>query len=170
LALPYVAPYDFRALLGFLEARAIPGVESVRDGCYARTIASGSAHGTLRVEEDRPGRLKLTVQLPAVTELPGVLARVRRLFDLASDPIAIGAHLAEDPALGPLVARRPGLRVPGAWDGFELAVRAVLGQQITVTAATRLAGRLADLCGERAVTADPALSRVFPTPSAVARA
>jgi AraC family transcriptional regulator of adaptative response / DNA-3-methyladenine glycosylase II len=170
LYLPYVPPYDFAGLLGFLEARAIPGVESVKDGRYCRTIASGMKHGTLSIEADSPGRLKLTVQLPALTELPQLLARVRRLLDLSADPVAIGAHLAEDPLLGPLVRRRPGLRVPGAWDGFELAVRAVLGQQITVVAATRLAGKLAELCGDPITTPDPALCRIFPSALAVARA
>ena len=81
--------------------------------------------------------------------MPAIIARVRRVFDLAADPVAIGAHLGADPVLAPLVAARPGLRVPGAWDGFELAVRAILGQQITVAAATRLVGKLVACCGER---------------------
>ena len=84
------------------------------------------------------GRVRATVRFPQVTALPEILARIRRIFDLAADPLAIAAQLAEDPVMAPLVAARPGLRVPGAWDGFELAVRAILGQQITVAAATRL--------------------------------
>src|SRR5439155_628771 len=82
-----------------------------------------------------------TVRFPKLSALPSIIARLRRVFDLAADPAPIAAHLAKDPALAPLVKARPGLRVPGAWDGFELAIRAVLGQQITVVAAARLASR-----------------------------
>jgi len=99
--------------------------------------------------------------------LPAVIARIRRVFDLAADPGLIGAHLSQDPALAPLVAARPGLRAPGAWDGFELAVRAILGQQITVSAARNLAAKLVAAYGEP--IDDPAaqslgLSCIFPTP------
>jgi AraC family transcriptional regulator of adaptative response / DNA-3-methyladenine glycosylase II len=170
LHLPYAEPYDFDALLDFLRARAIPGVESVGEGRYARTIACGAAHGTLAVEADRPGRLRLTIRLPKLTALPSLLARARRLLDLAADPRAIEGHLRTDPLLAPLIARRPGLRVPGAWDGFELAVRAILGQQVTVAAATKLVGRVAELAGESVVTSEPGLCRVFPSAVQVARA
>jgi AraC family transcriptional regulator of adaptative response / DNA-3-methyladenine glycosylase II len=170
LHLPYAEPYDFDALLDFLRARAIPGVESVDERRYARTIACGDAHGTLAVEADRPGRLRLTLRLPQLTALPSIMARARRLLDLAADPRAIEDHLRTDPLLAPMVARRPGLRVPGAWDGFELAVRAILGQQITVAAATRLVGRVAELAGESVVTNEPGLCRVFPSAARVARA
>jgi AraC family transcriptional regulator of adaptative response / DNA-3-methyladenine glycosylase II len=102
-----------------------------------------------------------------------VIARVRRVFDLAADPAVIEAHLSEDPDLAPLVAARPGLRAPGAWDGFELAVRAVLGQQISVVAARNLAGRLAETYGEP-LDEDAArasgLRRFFPEPEALALA
>src|SRR5262249_5847661 len=102
--------------------------------------------------------------------LPIIIARVRRVFDLAADPAPIAAHLAKDPALAPLVKARPGLRVPGAWDGFELAIRAVLGQQITVAAAARLAGRLVAAHGERLMQPDNDLTHVFPRPEALAPA
>src|ERR1700727_101781 len=92
--------------------------------------------------------LRATVRFPNLRSLPAIIARVRRVFDLSADPVAIGAHLSQDPILAPLVAARPGLRVPGAWDGFELAVRAILGQQITVTAATALAGKLVRAYGQ----------------------
>jgi AraC family transcriptional regulator of adaptative response / DNA-3-methyladenine glycosylase II len=110
--------------------------------------------------------------LPRVSALPDVLARIRRLFDLSADPTAIGAQLREDPSLAPLVASRPGLRVPGAWDGFELGVRAILGQQITVAGATRLAGRLVAAFGERLGDAAPmpGLSALFPRPERLAEA
>ena len=93
-------------------------------------------------------RLRATIHFPQLSALPTIVARLRRVFDLAADPEVIGAHLAEDPVLAPLVAARPGLRVPGAWDGFELAVRAVLGQQITVSGAATLAGKLVAIYGE----------------------
>jgi AraC family transcriptional regulator of adaptative response / DNA-3-methyladenine glycosylase II len=95
---------------------------------------------------------------------------LRRVFDLAADPLPISAHLAQDPALAPLVKARPGLRVPGAWDGFELAIRAVLGQQISVTAAARLAGRLVAGYGEVLAEPDGGLTHVFPRPESLAKA
>jgi AraC family transcriptional regulator of adaptative response / DNA-3-methyladenine glycosylase II len=103
--------------------------------------------------------------------LPTIVARLRRVFDLAADPEVIGAHLAEDPVLAPLVAARPGLRVPGAWDGFELAVRAVLGQQISVSAAVRLAAKLVATYGEPLPGASQGcdgLTHVFPCPERLA--
>ncbi len=105
--------------------------------------------------------------------LPAIVVRVRRVFDLGADIETIGAHLSSDPLLAPLVARRPGLRAPGSWDGFELAVRAVLGQQVTVAAARRLAGQLVALSGEALPndSLDHArLSHAFPTPERLAAA
>jgi AraC family transcriptional regulator of adaptative response / DNA-3-methyladenine glycosylase II len=105
--------------------------------------------------------------------LPQIIARVRRVFDLAADPDTIGAHLSQDPLLAPLVAARPGLRVPGAWDGFELAVRAIFGQQITVPAATRLLGKLVQAHGARlpaAMKDHEGLSHLFPQPTRLAKA
>lgn len=164
LLLRYKPPYDWPAMIGFLSARAIPGVEHVRPDRYARTIAIGEAQGTIEV---RPGdrALLATIRFPAVTALPAIVERIRRLFDLGADPAVIGRHLAADPRLAPLVAARPGLRVPGTWDGFELAVRAILGQQITVGAATRLAGQLAGSHGARLPAGDGPLRLLFPTPA-----
>jgi AraC family transcriptional regulator, regulatory protein of adaptative response / DNA-3-methyladenine glycosylase II len=176
LTLAYVPPYDWPAMLGFLAARAIPGVELVGPSHYARSIAIGEAVGTLRVEPLQTGspRVRVTVRFPRLSALPVILGRVRRLFDLEADPIAIGAQLRCDPVLAPLVAARPGLRVPGAWDGFELAVRAVLGQQITVVAATQLVSKLVAQYGEplpaEVAAALPGLSHVFPTPARLAAA
>jgi AraC family transcriptional regulator of adaptative response / DNA-3-methyladenine glycosylase II len=165
--LGYRPPYNWEAVIAFLRARAIPGIEAVSSARYARTIAVGAARGVLIVEPADEHCLRATVQIGNLRTLPAIIARVRRVFDLAADPVAIGTHLSRDPLLAPLVAVRPGLRVPGAWDGFELAVRAVLGQQITVSAATRLAGRLVAAFGEP--IADPAareqgLTHMFPTP------
>jgi AraC family transcriptional regulator of adaptative response / DNA-3-methyladenine glycosylase II len=173
MRLPYRPPYDWDAMLAFLAARAIPGVELVANGSYARTIALDGHAGTLVVEPGVRESLRATVNFPCLAALPRIVARVRRVFDLAADPTIIGAHLAEDPTLAPLVAARPGLRAPGAWDGFELAVRAILGQQITVPAATALAGRLVAAFG--VVVDDPAaralgLTHLFPTADRLADA
>jgi AraC family transcriptional regulator of adaptative response / DNA-3-methyladenine glycosylase II len=153
--------------LAFLRTRAILGIEAVSSRCYARTIAIGDQRGLLLVEPAGENCLKATVRLANIKILPAIIARVRRVFDLAADPVAIGAHLSQDPVMAPLVAARPGLRVPGAWDGFELAVRAILGQQVTVPAAAGLAGKLVLSYGEKIVDAaalDQGLTHVFPTP------
>ena len=126
LRLPYRAPYDWEAMLAFLTLRAIPGVEVILGRRYARTLAVGEARGVVMVEPGAGDWLKVTLRFPKVHAWPAVIAKVRRVFDLAADPALIGAHLSLDPELAPLVARRPGLRAAGAWDGFELSVRAVL--------------------------------------------
>lgn len=173
LKLPYRAPYDWDAMLAFLTLRAVPGVEQVAGQTYSRTLAVGGCSGLVRVEPGAGDWLKLTLNFPKVQVWPEVIARVRRVFDLAADPALIAAHLSEDPDLALLVAQRPGLRAAGAWDGFELAVRAVLGQQITVVAARNLAGKITALYGQR-TTNDAALAlgltHQFPTPQDLARA
>jgi AraC family transcriptional regulator of adaptative response / DNA-3-methyladenine glycosylase II len=172
LVLGYRPPYDWDALIGFLAARAIPGVETAGPDRYARTIALDGALGTLAVTPAAGHRLAIKVRFPRPSALPRILGRVRRVFDLAADPVRIGGQLSRDPALAPLVAARPGLRVPGAWDGFELAVRAVLGQQITVAAARRLAGKLAQTWGEPLTEPWRAegLTLAFPAPERLAAA
>lgn len=164
LRLPYRAPYQWQAMLAFLSARAIPGVEVVSAGSYARTVASGFFVVT-------PGKgdwLQARIQVAKTAQLPDIVARIRRIFDLAADPIGIGRNLAEDTAIAELVARNAGLRVPGAWDGFELAVRAILGQQITVSAATALAGKLVRAWGVPVTGAPGGLTHVFPEPARIA--
>ena len=170
--LPYRPPYDWDAMLSFLSARAIPGVEIVAGDSYRRTIAIGKNSGVISVEPADKNRIDVRVRFPDMAALPSIIARVRRVFDLAADPDTIGAHLALDPALAPLVKARPGLRVPGAWDGFELAVRAIFGQQITVPAATKLLGRLVQAFGDQlpAAAREEGFSRLFPSAKRVARA
>ncbi|MCU0683525.1 MAG: helix-turn-helix domain-containing protein [Polyangiaceae bacterium] len=175
--LRYRPPYDWPAMLAFLRARAIVGVEAVIGDAYARTIEVDGVGGEIVVRPAPGDALRALVRLPKLSALPSVLARLRRLFDLAADPQAIGAQLAEDPALAQRVAARPGLRVPGAWDGFELAVRAVLGQQITVAAAIGLAGKLVAAYGEPLARSGPplcpgaeGLGRLFPRPERLAAA
>jgi AraC family transcriptional regulator of adaptative response / DNA-3-methyladenine glycosylase II len=170
--LRYREPYDFEGLLDFLGPRAIAGVETVEKGVWRRTIGLGGEAGTIAVRRAGADQLSVEVRFARLTALPDILARVRNVFDLGADPAAINADLGRDPVLAPLVARRPGLRVPGAWDGFELAIRAVLGQQITVASAVKLAGRIAAEYGEPLPDAlrRPGLSAIFPTAERLAAA
>jgi AraC family transcriptional regulator of adaptative response / DNA-3-methyladenine glycosylase II len=143
LRLPYRPPFDWDGIADFLGARAVAGVERATKTRYVRAIALDGAAGLMAVSPGPGETLDVTIRFPRLSALPAILSRVRRMFDLSADPAAIGAHLSRDPDLAPRVSARPGLRAPGAWDGFELAVRAILGQQIAVAAATLLASRLA---------------------------
>ena len=142
LRLDYRAPFDWSRMLAFLRARAIPGVETVTDGAYARVVHLHGATGRISVRHGS-GRLALALAPSLVPVVMPLVARVRRLFDLDAHPAAIATALGRDPLLAKLVVARPGLRVPGAIDPFEAAVRAMLGQQVSVAAATTLAGRFA---------------------------
>ncbi len=187
LDLAYRPPLDWPRLLGFLAARALPGVEVVDlpgvagapAGAYRRSLrlrrdplgngedGGGDSIGWIEVTlSARADALRLTLSPALLPVLPGVLAALRRLFDLDGDPQAVAA------VLGPLAVDAPGLRLPGCVDGFELAVRAVLGQQITVKAAHTLAGRLVAALGEPFEAADrpPGLTHIFPTPERLAEA
>jgi AraC family transcriptional regulator, regulatory protein of adaptative response / DNA-3-methyladenine glycosylase II len=171
--LAYRPPYDWDAILSFLAARAIPGVEAVSGNIYRRTIEIDDDRGVISVAPADRNRLSVSVRFPNMATLPSIIARVRRVFDLAADPDMIGAHLSLDPVLAPLISARPGLRVPGAWDGFELAVRAIFGQQITVPAATKLLGKLALAHGAplpAAIKDVEGLTHLFPSPSRLAGA
>ncbi len=165
LKLRFRPPYDWDAMIGFLRLRAIPKVELVTAEQYARTIAIGQDMGTVVVRPAGGDQLAVQVRFPRMDALPGILSRVKRVFDLVADPAVIGAHLSADAGLATRIAARPGLRVPGAWDGFELAIRAILGQQITVPAAVRLAGKLAAQYGQSLpeAWAQPGLTLAFPT-------
>jgi AraC family transcriptional regulator of adaptative response / DNA-3-methyladenine glycosylase II len=157
-------------MLDFLEQRAIPGVEWVAAGSYSRTIALDGVQGQISVQAAAGNALRASIRISKLATLPNIIARLRRQFDLAADPLSIAAHLETDPLLAPLLKQRPGLRVPGAWDGFELAIRAVLGQQITVVAAIRLAGRLVAAYGQPLREPGPHLTHLFPTPAVLAQA
>ena len=160
LSLAYRPPLDWGSLLGYLAQRATPGIEAVdAGGRYWRSIRLHGHLGHVAVGPAMVGGV-LRVELSAglLPVLVPLLARLRRLFDLDTDPDAVAEHLGGDSVLGPLVTRRWGLRVPGAADGFELALRAVLGQQVTVRGATTLAGRLARLIAEPLPGAPPALA------------
>ncbi len=169
LQLGYRAPFDWRGLLDFIAARAMKGVEAVDADVYMRTVRLGECAGWVRVR-DEPARRALLVELPRTLTpaLPVLLTRLRNLFDLGARPDVIGERFARDVLLGPAAARNPGLRVPGAFDGFELAVRAILGQQITVKGATTLAGRFASAYGEPVVTPHAMLTHLTPRAERVA--
>jgi AraC family transcriptional regulator of adaptative response / DNA-3-methyladenine glycosylase II len=173
LRLAYRPPYDFVALLDFLRGRALPGIEVVDESSYSRVIGPIESPGRLRVSA-WPGNepaIKLDLHGVAPTRLLDVVNRVRRMFDLDADPIAIASAFAGDPRLRALVKKRPGLRLPSGWDGFEIAVRAILGQQVSVGAARTLATRLAQQFGDAlSVPFGAGLAHVFPTPAALADA
>ena len=164
LALAYRPPYDWAGVRAFLAARAIPGVEAPGpDGPYARTVRVGTRRGILTVA---PGAGCLIATLDGLdsADLTAARDRLRALFDCDADPAAIAARLGCDPHLGPLVAARPGLRLPGAWDPFETGCRAILGQQVSVAAARRLAGRLVAAFGAALMTPADGLTHLFPRP------
>lgn len=172
LRLAYRPPYDWAGVLAFLSARAIPGVESVEDGVYRRTISLDGTRGIVEIRATTEPFLLATITVDRLPALAAVAARLRHLFDLDADPEPIAAHLRRDPALARRLVLRPGLRVPGAWDAFELAVRATLGQQVSVSAASTLAGRLAATFGERLGAPSPSrgLRVLFPDAKALVHA
>jgi AraC family transcriptional regulator, regulatory protein of adaptative response / DNA-3-methyladenine glycosylase II len=170
--LPYRPPYDWESLLVFLAGRAIPGVEEVVSGAYRRSFALEGRHGVLEVRHEKSAHaLEARIRFGEPLSLLPIVTRLRAMFDLAADPSVIAQHFRRDLLLGRLVRKYPGLRVPGAWDGFELAVRAILGQQVSVAAASTLAGQLAQQLGERLSVSDPGgLTTVFPAAEALADA
>jgi AraC family transcriptional regulator, regulatory protein of adaptative response / DNA-3-methyladenine glycosylase II len=169
LTLAYRPPMAWDALLRFLSGRSTAGVELVEGSAYIRTAAVGNHRGWFKVESIA-GRNLLAVELAtALTPaLPEVLSRIKDLFDLSARPDLIASHLQSDMRIAAVVSRCPGLRVPGAFDGFEVAVRAILGQQVSVRAATTLAGRLASRFGERVDIPFQGLDRLSPTPDRLA--
>ena len=167
VTLPAREPYDARQVLRFLAARAIVGVESVSEDRYVRTLRLPHGAGVVDVSplDGRPGLLA-SLRLADLRDLAPAVNRVRRLFDLDADPVAVRSALADDPVLAPLVAANPGLRVPGTVDPFETAVRAVIGQQVSVAAARTVAGRLVAATGP-AVDPVECVERLFPSPEEV---
>jgi len=149
LRLDYRPPFDWETLLRFIGDRAIPGVESVTDGVYRRNVRVGKKTGHVSVRRDRERNvLWAHVSLSLSGVLMPIRARLRALFDLDAHPLTIAEHLGADASMGPFVRARPGLRVPGAFDRFETAVRAIAGQMVSVRAATTLSGRIARAFGD----------------------
>jgi AraC family transcriptional regulator of adaptative response / DNA-3-methyladenine glycosylase II len=169
LRLTATPPFDWASIAAFLAARAIPGVEAVDGDRYWRAIAINGRRGTIDVAPD--GADGIRVRLGGIPADAATEARLRRWFDLDADVAAISTHLARDPLLAPLVGARPGLRVPGAWDPFELAIRAIVGQQISVAGARTIAGRIVERCGDRLPgPPDARVVALFPTPVQLAAA
>ncbi|MGJ9371876.1 DNA-3-methyladenine glycosylase 2 family protein [Nesterenkonia sp. CF4.4] len=196
LALPVREPFNAVELFTFLAERALPGVEATQLDdealVYARTLRL--AHGPAAMqftatpatatsgrkipatractgEDLAPSslqwQLQLECELSAWADIPAAVAVARRLFDLDADPLAVGTALSEDPVLAPLLARAPGLRIPGTADGPEYLIRAIVGQQISVTAARTHLGRLVDALGTKHESSFAGLSRLFPTPEEI---
>lgn len=167
VSLPVREPFAWPELLAFLAARAVPGVEEVGAGRYRRAARLGSCPVLVEVVRGAAGELRVSVRgAPAEASLEPLLARVRHLFDLDAQPQAVATALGRDPALAAWVREAPGLRVPGAWDGFELGVRAILGQQVSVKGASTLIGRFTERFGSRlpARLREGSLRSVFPPP------
>lgn len=164
-------PFDLAALLGFWATRVTPGVDRVKDGWYHRTAVLGDQAGWVAIGPGgKPHTVRVLVSTALGSVLPAVLARLKAMLDTRADPVEVGGRLAADPLLRPLVARWPGPRVPGAFDGFECGVRAILGQQISVRAANTLAGRLAARFGRLRQYPHEGLAMVFPPPATLAAA
>jgi len=171
LQVSYRPPYDWKGVLAFLAARELKGIEHVTEDSYARTVQLGTAKGWIRVTQSPKHhtlRVEFTHSLAPV--LPALLARVRALFDLDARPDVIAKRLRRDVRLARAVNGNPGLRVPGAFNGFEMGLRAILGQQITVKAATTIASRFVEAFGEPIVTAVPELNRLTPLSARIAHA
>jgi AraC family transcriptional regulator, regulatory protein of adaptative response / DNA-3-methyladenine glycosylase II len=167
LRLPVREPFDGEALLGFLAARAIAGVEELAGATYRRTLALEHGPAVVALTPGARG-VHAELRLADLRDLTAAVARCRRLLDLDADPLAVSSQLAGDPLLAPLVDAHPGLRVPGCVDGFELGVRAIVGQQVSVAGARTVLGRLAAAHGEPLGEADGALTHRFPTAAVLA--
>jgi AraC family transcriptional regulator of adaptative response / DNA-3-methyladenine glycosylase II len=173
LRLSYRPPLAWPELLEYLARRAVPGAEfvSLEEGSYARTVSSGNRTGWLSVRRSSDGEwLDVTLPISLAEVSWQILTQLRALFDLDASPASVDAQLGDDPLLGPSVRRHPGLRVPGAWTTFELAVRAVLGQQVSVTGASTLAGRLTAKFGKPVSSPFPHLNRLTPSAKDLAAA
>jgi AraC family transcriptional regulator of adaptative response / DNA-3-methyladenine glycosylase II len=164
LRLAFRPPYDWEQVLGFLRLRAVPGVETVDERGYQRTVATRDGHAVVQVRPlDDDNALELRVRGVAPDALFHVSSSARRMFDLAADPARIALAFRSDPLLGRLVRDRPGLRIPGVWDAFECAVRAILGQQVSVAAGRTFASRLVRLVGQPVAGETNGLTHVFPS-------
>jgi AraC family transcriptional regulator of adaptative response / DNA-3-methyladenine glycosylase II len=171
LQLAYRPPYDWRGTLAFLKARELKRVEWIGDDFYARTVHLGDKKGWIRVTHaEKKNVLLLELSHGLTSVLPALLNRVRDLFDLNARPDAISGQLRKDKFLAPSVKACPGLRVAGAFNGFELGLRAILGQQVTVKSATTIACRFAEAFGEPIATPSRDLDRLTPDPARIARA
>ena len=168
LVLPVREPFDATGLFRWLVARQVPGMECATDTCFARNLLLPGGAAWFEVRDDAAGRIRLRARISDPADLGPLVVRVRRLFDLDADPLAIDSALAEHAEVAPLVARTPGIRVPGAADPHEMLVRAMVGQQVTVVAARIALTRLVDELGDTVDAPDGAPDRLFPTMGVIA--
>jgi AraC family transcriptional regulator of adaptative response / DNA-3-methyladenine glycosylase II len=166
LRLPYRSPFAANTLLSFLGVRAVPGIEEVRDGTYVRSVRE--ANGSVVAVTPRSDHVEVRISADGSPDLDRLREQARRAFDLDADPAKIDAALSRDPKLAPLIARLPGLRVPGTFDGFELVVRAIFGQQVSVAGARTSLGRLVVSTGAPLEKPSGGITHLFPTPEQVA--
>ena len=172
LQLPFRPPLNWPALASYLKARQIPGVEVIEKDRYCRSIGSGKTRGIIIVSPSpKEAHLELSLQINNTADLMNIVQRVRRMFDLGADPMFISHHLMKDPKLSPIVSSFPGLRIPGGWDNFEIAVRTVIGQQISIQAANTITGRLVQRFGTPVRDSFvPGITHLFPSPRILASA
>lgn len=170
ISLSYRPPYDWQALLAFLAYRAIPGVEAVTENSYSRSFVLDGVQGDFQaVFAAERNVIDVTINYSESRHLYHIIDRIRSIFDLRADSEQIAEHLARDSLLRPMVKRFPGSRVPGCWDGLEVAVRAILGQQVTVKAASTLVSRIVHRHGEAYASANAALTHTFPSADVLGR-
>ena len=167
--LSFRPPYHWQAMLDFLAPRATPGVELVEDAVYRRTISAKGIAGYFEVSVDEHDALLVRIDFPDPRSLFGIVERIRAMFDVNADWSSIAKTLRPDRVLSATLKAEPGVRVPGSWSGFELAVRAILGQQVTVRGATSLAGRLTAEFGKK-FAGPKGLTHLFPSPETLANA
>jgi AraC family transcriptional regulator of adaptative response / DNA-3-methyladenine glycosylase II len=171
LRLHHRLPFQSEALMRFLARRSIPGVEEIVDGHYRRAAVFGGSVGLVDLDlSEDPDHVIMRLQIDDLHDVDLAVQRCRRLLDLEADPATIAQVLGTDPMLAPLLGARPGLRVPGAVDGWEIAVRAILGQQVSVAAARTMAGRMVAVFGQQIPAPESDLTHLFPPPEAVVEA
>lgn len=169
ISLGYRAPCDWDRLMAFFATRVIPGVEQVAEGIYTRSVSLGEARGILTLRpHPEINQVEAGLRLDGQAHLTGAVRRIRDMLDLDAGSVEISRHLSRDPMLAPVMEKSPGLRLPGGWDVFELSVRAVVGQQISVKGARTMLGRLAEAYGEPVASENHGISRHFPTPDTLA--
>lgn len=166
LKLPYREPYCWKSITAFLAKRAVPGVEWVIDDVWHRHIEHEGETGHVTVSQSQDGPFLLCkLDIPSTASIYTLVERIKNLFDLNADPFEISGTLSQDPILRKLLKKNPGIRVPGAWDRFEVAVRAIVGQQISVSGATTVMGRIATRYGNALES-----GHTFPSPSVLMQA
>lgn len=172
LKLDYSPPYDWQHIINYLTPRATPGVEQVTTDSYSRSFQLNGQMGSFTVSptSTQENTLSVTIRTENIISIPLILSRIRHIFDLDTNIAVVNRHLLTQPILTKAITKSPGIRIIGAWDPFELTIRAILGQQVTVAAATTLTGRLAQRHGLSCESSHTNLTTIFPTPEILAEA